>query len=210
MSLNLNSQPAQNASKNFDRPLAKAGVQPARVAEVIELGLQARPAFKGKEKSPARQVIVNHELVTDTYEVEGKKYNQRIALKPFNIVSRKSEMYGNSAIAGYLTSVDPKDNTKGDLAALANLPCLATVVHVDGMGKHAGKKFANITTVMQPPEGYPVPPLNEPATVFSWDNPTPEAWALIPTFIQEKIKTALDYKGSKVEAMVNAIVAETK
>lgn len=206
MSLDLND--VKSAGKKFDRPLPKAGVQPARIAQVIDLGVQARPAFKGKEKSPVQQVFVNLELVTDEFEIEGKKVKHRLAPKNFNIVSRTSEMYGNSAIAGFLSSVDPADTCKGKLTDLVDKPCLATVVHVDGMGKHAGKKFANIKSVMQPPEGYPVPALSEAPTTFSFDNPTPESWNAIPGFIQEKIKSALNYKGSKVEAMVNALPAK--
>ena len=205
MSIDLNDVPS-NEKPRVERTLPKAGVQPARVSQIIDLGVQARLPFKGKEKSPVRQVLVNHELVTDEYEFEGKKYRHKIALKPFNIVSRSSEMYGNSAIAGYLSSIDPKDTSGGKLEALADLPCLATVVHVKGTGKHEGRTFANITTVMQPPENYPVPALLSPAVVFSFDAPTEESWAAIPEFIQNKIKNAVNYRGSKVEELVNKLV----
>jgi hypothetical protein len=201
MSLDLNAVPRSNRPA-VDRPLPKAGAQPARVAQVIDLGVQPRAAFKGKEKSPVPQVLVNLELVTDEYEVEGKKVKHRLAPKAFNIVSRSSEMYGNSAIAGFLNDIDPSDTVKGKLMELADKPCLATVVHVAGTGKHQGRTFANISRVMQPPEGYPVPALSTPAMVFSFDTPSVEAWKSIPKFVQDKIKSALNYKGSKVEEMV--------
>jgi hypothetical protein len=62
---------------------------------------------------------------------------------------------------------------------------------------------------MSPPEGYPVPALSSPAVVFSFDNPTPEAWATLPSFIKDKIKAALNYRGSKVETMVNGLGANS-
>lgn len=204
MSLDLNA-PMASGKKSIDRPLPKAGVQPARVAQVIDLGIQPRAAFKGKEKSPVPQVLVNLELVADEYEVEGQKVKHRLAPKAFNIVSRSSEMYGNSAIASFLTAIDPKDTVQGKLTELVDKPCLATVVHVAGTGKHQGRTFANITQVMQPPEGYPVPALSTPAVVFSFDNPTQEAWGAIPGFIKEKIKSALNYRGSKVEELVRTV-----
>ena len=203
MALDLNLIP--NDAKKVDRPLAKAGSQPARIAQVIDLGVQVRTAYKGKEKAPARQVLFNHELVTDEYEFEDKKVRQRIATKAFTVVGKNSEKYNNSNLADYLTAVDPSDTTKGKLAELAGMPLLVIVTHVEGIGKHQGRKFANITRVMQPPEGYPIPELSEPSVVFDFDNPTEEAWKAIPLFIQEKIKFAVNYKGSQVEALVNKL-----
>lgn len=207
MSLNLNTIPA-NSNKSSTRPLAKAGSQPARVAAVVDLGVQARPPFKGKEKAPVHQVFVNFELVNDSYQSEdGKTIKQRIGPKPFNMVAKNSEMYNNSAIAQFLKSIDPNDSIKGDLTALADKPCLATVVHNEGIGQHAGKKFANLTQVMVAPEGFPVAALSTPPVVFTFDNPTEEAWKSLPEFIQNKIKGALNYKGSKVEALVSKLGA---
>ncbi len=204
MSLDLNESTAKG-SKFPERPLPKPGAQPARIAQVIDIGVQARPDFKGKAKSPVPQVLINIELVTDEYEFDGKKVKHRLAPKAFNIVSRSSEMYGNSAICGFLNDVDPQDSVKGKLTDLVDKPCLATVVHVAGTGKHLGRTFANIKRVMQPPEGYPVPALSTPTTVFSFDEPTAEAWATIPEFIKTKIKLALNYKGSKVEDLVKTV-----
>lgn len=206
MGLDLNDVKNTN-TKNSDRPLPRAGAQPARVAQIIELGVQARPAFKGKEKPPVPQVLINIELVTDEYEFEGKKFKHRIAPRALNIVGRNNEMYGNSAIAKFLSDIDPKDTVQGKLAALVDKPCLATVVHATGSGKHQGRTFANISRVMEPPEGYPVPALSAPAVVFSFDEPTEEAWKALPEFVKNKIKSALNYKGSKVEELVSKVGA---
>ncbi|MGI0010131.1 MAG: phage replication initiation protein, NGO0469 family [Nitrosopumilaceae archaeon] len=206
MSLNLNDAPA-NSNKSIDRALPKAGSQPARIAQVIDLGVQPRPAFKGKEKSPVHQVFINFELVNDEYEFEGKKIKHRIGPKPFNVVSKSSEMYDNSAIAKFLKAIDPNDSIKGSLPELLDKPCLATIVHNEGMGKYAGRKFANLTQVMLAPEGFPIGGLSTPAVVFSFDNPTEDAWKAMPDFLKNKIKTALNYRGSKVEALVNQLAA---
>jgi hypothetical protein len=208
MSLDLNTAVQSNVNR-VERPLPKAGPQPARVAQVIDLGVQPRAPFKGKEKSPVPQVLVNLELVANEYEQDGKKIRHRLAPKAFNIVSRNSEMYSNSAIASFLAAIDPTDSVQGKLTELVDKPCLATVVHVAGTGKHQGRTFANISLVMSPPEGYPVPALSSPAVVFSFDNPTPEAWATLPSFIKDKIKAALNYRGSKVETMVNGLGANS-
>lgn len=206
MSLNLSEVPANDAKK-FDKPLPKAGVQPARVSHVIDLGIQTRLPFKGKEKSPVHQVMITHELVTDEYSFEDKKFKHRLSMKPFNVVSKNSEMYSNSAIADYLSGIDPKDSVKGDLVKLVNTPCLATVVHVDGLGKHLGKKFANIVRVSAPPDGYTVPELSSPPVVFDFYKPDEAVWEQIPSFIQDRIKSAVDYPGSKVEALVKRLEA---
>lgn len=191
------------------RPLPKAGVQPARIAQIIDLGVQARFPYQGKEKPPVPQVFVNLELVTDEFEVDGEKIKHRLGLRPLTIISRASQHFEKSSISAFLKAVDPTNKLNGSLDKLGDTPVLATVVHVAGVGKHSGRTFANITAIMQPPENYPVPQLSSPPVVFSFDNPTREAWDLIPVFLQEKIKTALNYKGSKVEALVLKIM-ETK
>ena len=205
MSLDINS-PTTTSVKS-DRPLPKSGPQPARVAQIIDLGVQARPAFQGKEKAPVHQVYVNFELVNDTYEYEGKQVKHRIGPKPYSVVSKTSTFYGNSAISKFLSSIDPDDSIKGKLAALVDRPCYVVIAHNEGIGKHQGRKFANITQVMIAPEGLPVAQLSTPPTVFEFDNPTEDSWKAMPKFLQDKVKTALNYKGSKVEALVQTIVA---
>jgi len=208
MSLNVNTAAPQEKPR-VERPLPTPGSRPARIAQVVDLGIQTRQPFKGKEKAPVHQVFINFELVTDEYEYEGKKVRHRLGPKPLNMVSKKSEFYQNSAIAEFLSGIDPADTAKGDLTLLANRPCLAVITHVDGYGKNAGRKFAAVSKVMEAPEGYPVPQLGSPAVVFTFDAPTEDAWKALPIFIQEKIKSAVNYPGSKVEAMVKSIVVQS-
>lgn len=205
MSLNVNDAGSSSGAVREQRPLPTTGVRPARVAQVVDLGVQARKPYQGQEKSPIQQIFINLELVTDEYEYEGEKVRHRLGPKPFSFVSRSHKNYGNSAIADFLAGIDPKDSIKGDLTKLANRPCLASIAHVDGFGQYVGKKFASITKVMEPPENYPVPELATPAIVFSFDAPTAEAWDAIPRFLQEKIKLALNYPGSKAEALVKSL-----
>lgn len=205
MSLNVNDAGGSSGPSQSTRPLPTTGVRPARISQIVDLGVQPRKPYQGQEKSPIQQIFINLELVTDEYEYEGEKVRHRLGPKPFSFVSRSHKNYNNSAIADFLNGIDPKDSVKGDLAKLANRACLASIAHVDGFGQHVGKKFASITKVMEPPENYPVPELSAPAIVFSFDAPTAEAWNGIPKFLQEKIKLALNYPNSKVEALVKSL-----
>ena len=68
---------SDTSSAQFSDNLPEIGKAPARLVGYVELGLQAQPAFKGKAKDPARELIISFEIFgsknTREIEVDGKK-----------------------------------------------------------------------------------------------------------------------------------------
>lgn len=78
---------------------------------------------------------------------------------------------------------------KGDWEAVAGEPCAVTIVH-----KQNGK--AKIGSVNKPMKGMVVAELKNPVKVFSLDFPDMEIFNSLPEWLQDKIKSNLDFNGS--------------
>lgn len=194
----------QGSAKKHDYPLAKAGVQPARIVHVVDLGVQKRE-WQGEVKTPARQLFINIELVNDEYEVNGEKRRQRVSPRPFNVLTDEK-----AALTKFLKSIDPANAIAGDLTKLANLPIMASVIHNKRVKNGQEVTYANYGGGLPAPEGFPIKELLTPALVFSYDEPTAEAYKELPNFLKDKIKAAVNFTGSKVETIVKAVEAAEK
>lgn len=182
------------------RKLPKAGTQPARLLFIADLGVQERTPYQGKARPPARQLWWCYELVNDKFEYKDEIVPFRLSPAQLNVsMDPKSQMFK------LINAHDPGGDLNGDLEKFLNLPCLVTVVHA----KVGENTYANFAGVMQAPEGFPVAELHDSPQLFSFDKPTPEAFQALPNYIREKITSAENYKGSKVEAMVGTLVQNT-
>lgn len=190
------------------RPLPKSGTQAARLISVVGLGRQERPPYQGQEKAPADMIWINFELVNDKYERDGEKVNHRIS--PRNMVISTDP---KAALAKLVNSLDPENNFKWDLEKLLNLPCLVSVAHAKVTkagpdGKPQENTYANFVSALPAPEGLPVPEASVPPLVFNFDDPTEEGYKSLPKFIRDRLKSAVNFKGSKVEQLANKFDAE--
>lgn len=200
--LNINTLAGPNKAKGA-RPLPKAGTQAARIVHVVDLGVQARAAFKGQERAPKRMVWINFELVNDKadFKGEGKLEPHRISPRDF-AVSTDSK----AAITKLLSSLDPENTFAGDLTKLVNLPCLVVIVYNKYKNPDGTETtFANINQVSPVPQGFAVPELSGSSNFFSFDEPDAEVYQTLPKFIQDKIVGALNYGGSAAEKMVKSL-----
>jgi hypothetical protein len=202
MGMNLNELAKSNKGSGGDRPKPKAGSQAARVVHVVDLGVQPRKPYMGKEKKPARMVWVNFELPNDKFDFkgEGKLEPHRISTAPMTASNDPK-----AALYKLMNSLDPQGMLAGDLTKLVNTPCLVTVVYnKQPLPDGSTAVYANLSQVIQYPDSIPVPvpPLSIEGGSFSFDSPDIKVWESLPSFIQEKIKGALNFKGSAVEKML--------
>ena len=75
--MSLNGNKPTNA-KRVEQPLIEADVYPARLVQLIDLGLQAQRPYQGKDKPPVQEVMFTYELV-DVFMVneEGKEQEDK-------------------------------------------------------------------------------------------------------------------------------------
>lgn len=185
-------------AKGTTQPLIPAGTYPARLAQVVDMGLQPQE-FNGQIKEPKREINLSYELC-GVYMID--KDGQPDPLKPrwvgeyFPLNNLKSDKARSTV---RLMSIDPQLTSGGDWTKLLGAPCLVTIVHKRGKN---GTMYANIGGVSQPIVGMPVPELKNEARFFDLDAPTLEGFCALPQWIQDKIKANLQYPGSKLARLL--------
>lgn len=196
MALNAKKIPNTNSGPKADP--VEPGSYPARLVQVIDLGLQTQRPFKGEEKKPAYEIMVTYELVDEFLKDEEGNDNlekPRWISETFPFHSLEAERAKSTA--RYM-ALDPQLVYDGDWTQLLDTPCMVNIVQNAGSGKNAGKVFNNVASIssMRPKEAARLAPLvNEPKFV-SLDDDNTEKFLSLPEWIQEKIKEGLEFEGT--------------
>lgn len=204
MSLNAKNAPKAAASRT-EQPVIEIGTYPARVVQIIDLGVQAQLPYMGEEKPPVHEIMVGYELV-DCFMVDEDGNEQED--KP-RWISESFPFHNLSADLAKSTkrykALDPDMVHDGDWPMLIGSPCEVTVGHKPGKGKHAGKTFINVTNVapMRAVKAAKCPELKNNPILFLLDEPSGEVWQRLPEWIQTKLKANLNFKGSPLEKMLS-------
>lgn len=184
------------------------GTYPARLVQVIDLGLQPQKAYQGKEKPPANEIMLTYELV-DTFmkDADGNDLED----KP-RWISETLPFYGLFADKAKSTqrylAFDPKEDFEGDFAQLIGKPINVTVVN-NAVGE---KVYDNIATVsaMRPKDADKCPELVNPSKLFDLDAPDMEVFNALPEWLREKIKSNLKFQGSPLQKLTGDAPAVVK
>ena len=197
MALDMNKAPKPKGGKDFG--IANAGVQMARLVAICEIGEQER-SFKGEAKAPAIQLNFTFELPNDLIEV---KTDDGVESKPRWVSINNVNFFTDdkARLVEIVRALDPNNECQGILTELVGRPCFVTIEHK--VRKDNAQTYAKVSAVSGVPAGIAIPDLANEPRVFDWEAPSREQWDLLPAWVQEKIKTALNYSGSTVEAMLN-------
>lgn len=177
------SAPDKGGKMNID--LVPEGPTAARCARVIEIGQQ-----ESKYGTQNRAVIA-FSLPMYHVEINGEK-KQRFMSNPFGINMTTNE---GSTMYQYTKALNPQATSLGDFL---NRSCQLVVAHYKKNDGNLGDRIDAIAPIMP---GYEVPELDTEPFWFEWDNPTVDAWAMIPEFTRNLIREAKNYPGSKVEEL---------
>lgn len=208
MALNANKIPSSSNSVKAEP--VDPGVYPARLVQIIDFGVQAQRPFQGKEKAPAQEIGLTYELVDeflkdeDGNDMEDKPRWQSEIIPLFSLNQDRAK----STQRYY--ALDPDCSYGGDFSQLVGTPCNVTLVH----NQSGDKTYVNVAGVsaMRPRDADKCPDLVNEPKVFDLDNPNLEVFRGFPEWIQDKIKSNLNYQGSKLEALLKGEkpVAEEK
>lgn len=194
----LNAKKAGGGNKDrIEQPLIEADVYRGRLVQIIDLGLQAQKPYQGKEKAPVQEVMFTYELV-DVFMVD--KDGEEDEEKP-RWISETLPFYGLFADKAKSTkryfAFDPNEQYDGELAKCIDTPVNITIVN----NKSGDKVYSNIGDVatMSAKKAATCPELKNPAKVFDLDEPDMEVFNALPQWIQDKIKSNLNFKGSALE-----------
>lgn len=203
MALNANALPRKASGKQ--QPNLEPGGYPARVVQLIDLGLQAQRPYQGQEKGPAYEIMLTYELVDefmkddDDEPIKDKPrwVSETFPLHP--LVADKAK-----STKRYL-ALDPSQAFKGDFSKLIDTPCTVTIVNNKGADGRVYDNIGNVST-MRPREAVNCPPLVNPTKVFDLDAPNMEVFNSLPEWLREKIKGNLNFQGSKLQAALDGNV----
>lgn len=186
------------------KPL-EPGSYPARVVQILSLGLQKQQPFKGEEKAPKQEIYVTYELLDEFMENEDGTPNEerpRWISETFSLNSIDSDLA--TSTKRYL-ALDADLKYGGDWAKVAGTPC--TVVLTQRKGKKDPEKvYNNVASIstMRAKEAAKAPDLVNAPKVFDIDEPDMEVFWSLPEWIQTKMKENLEYGGSALEKLVQA------
>lgn len=201
--MGLNLSKIVGNSSGLDAPLLEPGGYPARLVQLIDLGLQPN-TFNGEEKAPAYQAWFTYELTDefmtdeDGQPVKDKPRWVSETLNLFNLHSEKAK------VAQRFKALDPDGTTKGDLSQCLGRPVLVTIVHNPNK-KNPAKPYENVggVSVLRPKDAAKLPSLVNPPRIFDLDSPDMEVFNSLPDFLRAKIVANLEFKGSKLDKLIN-------
>lgn len=186
----LNPQDKSNNGPSIPAPAA--GVVPARLARVIEIG-EHDTQWGTKDMLFLFYSLPTRIIDMPDSDFHGKQHMIRTA--PL----RKS----SSDKAALMKHVDVLKPTAQDLSELLNQPCFVTIVLNEVESGGQKRTFANISQVSGVPEGINVGELDTTPFYFDFDNPDEDIWNdFLWDKVRDQIKAAKNYPGSKVEEMV--------
>lgn len=199
--LSLNAKKIKMAGGNTgpkQEPI-EAGSYPARVVQIIDLGLQTQQPWQGQAKPPAHMIRITYELVDEFCldengdELEDKP---RWISEDFALLSMKAERAKSTL---RYNAIDPEDTSDGDFTGLIGMACNVTVVQKKS--KTTGNVYNNVggVTAVRPKDAARMAELVNPPKVFVLDEPDLEVFQSLPDWLQDKVKENLEYQGSELQ-----------
>lgn len=176
------------------------GTYPARLVQILDIGLQAQRPYQGKDKPPAQEIMLTYELV-DTFMLNDA--GEELTDKP-RWISETLPFYGLFADKAKSTqrynAIDPSGDFDGDFTKAIGQPINVTIVN-NAVGD---KVYDNIATIsaMRPRDADKCPELVNPSKLLDLDAPDLEVFNSLPEWLRDKIKGNLKYKGSPLEELL--------
>ena len=182
------------------------GSYPARVVAIANIGLQAQQAFKGTEKAPKHEFRVTYELLDEFLKDEDgnddedkpRWVSERFSINPLSSENAKST-------ARYL-ALDPTNKHAGDWSQLLGTPLILDLLQ-NRSKKNPERVYSNVRTVtaMRPKDVKNAAELKNDPILFDFYEPDVKVFLALPKFIQEEIKSSLDFDGSKLAEMLEDV-----
>lgn len=183
------------------RKLPEAGARKAYFNRYIKAGIHTVEGYQGAPDKDAPQVILGWELVEDFTDedtprpmwVKGFGIG---AINDYNTELAKKTKYFTSMFLDY----NPEEGNGQDFLGRG---CRVVMKHNPGKGSHSGKTFANLAGVRD--YDGELPPISQEPVFFDFDKPTAESLEKLFPWEVEYLQEAVNYKGSKLEALINDV-----
>lgn len=208
--MSFNAKKAGNSDSRaaIAQPIIEEGMYPARLVQLIDLGVQAQRTFQGQPKPPMQEIMLTYELVdvfmldADGNEQEDKPrwVSETIPFHNLKADKAKSTQRYNA--------FDPKGSWDGDFSKAVGEPINVVLVN-NVVGDKTYTNVAGVAT-MRARDAAACPEAKNPVKVFGLDEPDMEIYSKLPKWVQEKIQKNLNYGGSALEKALKGGAAPGK
>jgi hypothetical protein len=188
-------------------PAIDEGAYPARLVQVIDLGLQ-KQEFGGEVKPPKNDIWTTYELVDEFMTGEDGEpdtekprwLSERIPLNNLDSdLAKSTKRY---------YALDPNEEEDGEWANLLGRPAL--VVVTKKKREDGDRNYIGGTSAPRAKDAAKYAPLVNEPKVFMLDNPDLEVFNSLPDFLKEIIKEGLEFEGSLLDKLLKGDVQQTK
>lgn len=182
------------------RPELEAGTYPGRLVQVIDLGLQPQRPHQGQPKPPKHQIMTTYELSDEFMLNEDGEPDEERPLW----VREDLPMYPLTSDLAKSTkryeALDPDHYYEGDWSELLGQAVNITIV----INKKGDKVYQNIvsTAPMRAKDKARIPELKNEPKVFALSDPDMDVFRSLPEWLQDKIKSNLEFAGSPLEKLL--------
>ncbi len=176
----------KNSTKEFE-PISE-GSHVARIYQIIHIGTI---------DSEYQGVMRKREMIRITFEVpdEMRVFNEEKGEQPSSISKEFTLSFGDkSSLKPFIEGITGKKLTTDDLdlESLIGKVCIINVVHT--VSAKNGKTYANISGSTPLMKGMEIPKAINPTKVFGFNPFDQEVFNSLPEFLQDKIKSSLEYQ----------------
>lgn len=197
--MGLNAKKVQsNGGNNANKqePI-EAGTYPARVVQVLDLGVQEQRPYKGQAKPPVQEIMVTYELLDEfCLDEDGEPMEDKPRWLGESFPLHNLEVDLAKSTKRY-KGIDPNLDHDGDWTELVGSPCMVTIT-CNPSKQDPSKVYNNVSSVssMRVKQAKSAPDLVNPTKVFSLDEPDMQVFGSLPEWVQDKIKSNLEFEGS--------------
>lgn len=208
----LNAKNIKGGGNRKRPPALEEGNYPARLVQLIDIGVQPQRAWQGEEKPPKQEIYTTYEILDEFMkDEEGNDIEDKprwiSEFLPLNSLDSNLAKSTKRYVA-----LDPKLEHDGDWTELMGGPCMITVsADKDKKGKKDDDGnvviYNNISSTqqMRAKDAAKAEELKNPTKVFDFDDPDMDVFLSLPDWLRDKIKSALNFGGSAVEAALEKI-----
>lgn len=202
MGLNANKvKNTSNANRVEQEPL-DPGTYPARLVQVLDLGIQNQKPYKGEEKKPSHEIRLTYELLDEFCKDENGDEEEDKPRWVSEDIPFRSLMADMAKSTKRYRALDPNEDHEGDFTQLIETACIVTIVNNESNGR-VFNNVGNVST-MRPKDAQKAAPLKNPPKVFVLDEPDMEIFLSLPQWLQDKIKGNLEFEGSALQKALEA------
>lgn len=199
MSLNAKKAPKGNGGNRKPQQVIDAGTYPARVAQIIDLGMQPQRPYQGQEKPPAHEIMITYELVDEfMLDEDGNEMEDKPRWISETMPLRNIESDLAKSTKRY-KALDPNMEHDGDFSELLGAPANVLITTYVSKKDNLERNKVQDVTAMRPRDAAKTEELKNEPKIFVLEEPDLTIFQSLPEWLQGKIKDNLEYPGSALQ-----------